>query len=246
MMGQLVLYMLAQAVGSLGFAYATGAIALRRKAIPCAITATGMYMLMGSALVQAGTEHLGWSAPSLAAAYALVTGGVGLLGAGTLLRRSKDVEPMPGERTAGLAMLGASSACAIALLALSGALVDADGLRAVAFEDGWSRLSPAAWALGAPLALGAAALVVRGSRDVLQERRWGGALLWAAGAAFAAWPLDLRVEGVPMMPVAMLIGMALVYLSVAPPRGGAEGDAAAMDGAAPGAGPTAGADRPGP
>lgn len=235
-MGQLVLYILAQAVGALGFAYLTGTIALQRKAIPCAITAAGMYMMLGSALVQAGTERLGWSALSLAAAYAMVTGGVGLLGAGALLRRGHDEAQARWERPLGLAALGASAACAVALVALHGPLVDADGLRAVPFADGWSRLAPAGWALGAPLALGAAALVVRGARDALVAKRWRGALLWAAGVALAAWPLDLRLGDVPLMPMAMLLGMALVYLSVAPPRGAAGGGAPSGVAAEPGTG----------
>jgi hypothetical protein len=232
-MGQLVLLMFAQAVGALGFAYFTGTVALKRKAIPCAVTAAGMYMMLGSALVQAGTERLGWTDLSLAAAYALVTGGAGLMGAGALLRKHHDVEPVRWERYAGLVTLGATVVCAIALVALSGSLIDADGLRAVPFEDGWSRLAPAGWALGAPLALGAAGLVVRGARDALVAKRWKGALLWAAGVVLAAWPLDLRLGSVPLMPVVMLLGMALVYLAVTPPKGGGASETVAGDGAGP-------------
>ncbi len=215
-MSQLVLYLLAQAVGTLGFAYLIGTIALQRRAVPCAVIAAGMYMMLGSALVQIGADRLGWSAASLAAAYALVTGGVGLLGAGSLLRRRRGDVPSRWERPAGLAVLAASVVCAIALVALRGALVDDDGLRALPFGDGWSRLAPAGWALGAPLALGAAALVVTGARDVLEDRRWKGAYVWAAGVAFAAWPFDFKLEGVPLMPLVMLLGMALVYLAIAP------------------------------
>ena len=85
-MGELALYLLAQAVGTLGFAYAQGTVAFKQRALPAFMAAAGLYALMGAALVEVGADRFGWSATSLGLDYALVTIGVAAVGSGSLLK----------------------------------------------------------------------------------------------------------------------------------------------------------------
>jgi hypothetical protein len=98
--------------------------------------------------------------------------------------------------------------------------VDQEGLRAAAFEDGRAHLTMAGWALGAPLALGAAALILVGSHEVLSRGRVRAAGLWAGGVLVLVWPFDLPVGGVTLAPFALLMGVACIYVALAPTRAG--------------------------
>lgn len=224
-MGQLVLYLLAQAVGTLGFAYSMGTVAMRRKSLSNSYAAAGMYMVMVAALIEVAADRLGWRPLWLAADLGLVTGGVGLLGASVLARLEVEGGAARLVRLMRWVVPLASIGCAVTLLALSGsdgAVVDHDGLRAEEFVDGRSHLTAAGWALGVPLALGVAALILAGSRGVLSERRVRAAGLWAGGVLLLLWPFDLPVGGVTISPFALLLGIACTYVGLVPPKEASE------------------------
>ncbi len=238
-MGQLVLYLLAQAMGTLGFAYYMGTVAMRRRSLANTFAAAGMYMVMVAALVEVAADRLGWRPLWLAADLGLVAGGVGLLGASVLARTEVEGSAARLVRVMRWAVPVVSVGCAVALAALAGlddAVVDHDGLRAEGYEGGRSHLTTAGWALGAPLALGVASLILVGSHDVLAMRRLRAVGLWAGGVLLMLWPFDMTVGGVTLSPFALLLGIACTYIGIVP----AEGSPTPSEGAEGGEGPPVG------
>lgn len=220
-MGELALYLLAQAVGTLGFAYALGTVAFKQRALPAIMAAAGLYAMMGAALVEVGADRFGWSATSLAADYALVTFGVAAAGSGAFLRHLDAGAGWTRERLLVLCVLAAAAACGLALVALAGsseALVDPAGLGLKGSPDGYSHLRPMGRALGAPLVLGAAMMVLAGSMGALRRKEASALWFWIGGVLFALWPLDLRLMSVTLMPAVLLLGAACTYFGFQPKR----------------------------
>jgi len=220
-MGELALYLFAQAVGTLGFAYALGTVAFKQRALPTVMAAAGIYAMMGAALVEVGADRLGWSPTSIGIDYALVTIGVAAAGSGSFLKHFDTGKGWTRERLLALGVLVAALACGLALVALadsSGALVDPAGLGAKGSSDGRSHLMPAGRAMGAPMVLAAAMMVLAGSMGTLRRKDASAVWLWIGGVLFLLWPLDLRLVSVTLMPALLLLGAACTYFGFQPKR----------------------------
>jgi hypothetical protein len=232
-MGELALYLLAQAVGTLGFAYALGTVAFKQRVLPTVMAAAGIYAMMVAALVEVGADRFGWSPTSLGVDYALVTIGVAAVGSGSFLKHFGTGKGWTRERLLALGVLAAAVACGLALIALAGsseALVDPVGLGVKGSSDGYSHLKPAGRAMGAPLVLAAAMMVLAGSMGALKRRDSSAVWLWIGGVLFILWPLDLRYISVTLMPALLLLGAACTYFGFQPKRTKAASDVHAAEG----------------
>jgi hypothetical protein len=239
-MGELALYLLAQAVGTLGFAYALGTVAFKQRAPPAVMAAAGLYALMGAALVEVGADRFGWSATSLGLDYALVTIGVAAVGSGSFLKNLDTGRGWTRERLVAIAVLAAAVVCGLALITLAGsseALVDPAGLGVKGSTDGYSHLKLAGRATGAPLLLAGAMMVLAGSTGVLKRRDLGAIWLWIGGVLFMLWPFDLRVISMPLMPALLLLGAACTYFGFHPKGPKAETGGLGADGSKSARGP---------
>ena len=230
-MGELALYLLAQAVGTLGFAYALGTVAFKQRELPAIMAAAGIYAMMGAALVEVGADRFGWSATSLGIDYALVTIGVAAAGSGAFLKHFDTGKGWTRERLLAIGVLAAAVACGLALVALAGsseALVDPAGLGIKGSSAGYSHLRPAGRAMGAPLVLAAAMMVLAGSMGALRRKDPSAIWFWIGGVLFALWPLDLKLVSITLMPALLLLGAACTYFGFQPrkPKATTEGDGA--------------------
>jgi len=227
-MGELALYLLAQAVGTLGFAYALGTVAFKQRALPAIMAAAGLYAMMGAALVEVGADRFGWSSTSVGADYALVAIGVAAAGAGSFLKHFDPGAGWSRERLLATGVLAGAVVCGMALVALagsSGALVDPAGLGVRGSSDGYSHIRPAGLAMGAPLVIGAAMMVLAGSMGTLRRGDASALWLWIGGVLFILWPLDLDVASVTLMPALLLLGAACTYFGFQPKRPKPEAEA---------------------
>ena len=214
-MGQYVLYVLMQAVATLVFAYAAGALAMRDRRLHLALVATGMYLLMGAALIEIWGDRAGWKPAGLGIYLGMVSMGIAALGAGSMLREVEGLDTRAPSRVLALAVLVVGVVLGLALVALGGSdsVVDADEVLGTNISGGYSHLEPLGWVLGLTLFVGAALIVLSGARAVFQRSDGRGLWLWSAGILFALWPLDIWLGGLPLTPTIMILGTAMMYFS---------------------------------
>ena len=214
-MGNYVLYVLMQAVATLVFAYAAGALAMRDRKLHLAVVAIGMYLLMGAALLEIWGDRAGWKPGGLGIYLGMVSMGIAALGAGSMLREVEDLDVRAPSKMLTLAILAVGVVLGLVLVALGGSdsVVDPDEVLGTNISGGYSHLEPLGWVLGLTLFVGAALIVLSGAKAVFQRSDGRGLWLWAAGILFALWPLDIWLGGLPLTPTIMIMGTAMMYFS---------------------------------
>lgn len=230
-MGSFVLYVLTQAVGGLAFAVALGTLAAKDRREHLVLATAGLYLIMGATLVEVGADRHGWTPTSVGIYLAFISMGVAIIGAGAILRNAAGMER---HREVTLVARGLVVVAALtgAVMALTGGameqVVDSDSVIGAETGGGYSHLGPLGLALGLPLFLGAAMVVLSGARSVLAGGDSRGVWLWCAGILYLLWPFDIWVAELPLTPALILLAGAMVYFGFQP-KAAAEGEGEGTD-----------------
>lgn len=214
-MGSYVLYLLAQAFGTLVFAYLAGSMAFKDRRPALVLVALGLYLFMGAGLLELSGDRSGWTRSGIGLYAGLVSMGVCCIGVGSTLRESESMEDSGKVRLLALALLVAGAVTALVLAALAGAstsvVMEWDGADK-GISGAYSQLGPAGWALGSPLLIGAVLVIVAGLRAALARKDGGGFWLLTAGVLYLIWPFDIWLAGLPLAPMFLLLGSSTTYL----------------------------------
>jgi len=239
-MGNYVLYLLMQAFVTMILAYFAGTRVLERRVLPVILPAVGLYLLMGSSLVEVWGDRAGWTAWAIGGNAALVTIAVALVGAGALLGAAPDMER--SEAVSRLASLFAVAAVALGVtLAATGggseAVVDPTGMMDAEISGGFRHLGVAGWAMGTPLFIGAALASWMGARTFVVRGRTNGAWLVCAGGLFLVWPLDPWFAGLPLAPAILIFAVSTVHFGLQNEKEGEAESASSVGGEEAGVAP---------
>jgi hypothetical protein len=226
-MGSYVLYLLTQAFVALIFAYFSGTLVFRDRRPSTYLVSLGLYLLMGSALLEVWGDRGGWEAWALGLNAALVATSAALIGTGALMRESDHMEDPALMMNLGLALVVVAGVMGTALAIASGrssSVVEGDDILGLEISGGFSHLGRAGWALGAPLFAGAALLIWMGIWGALVRRDPRGFWQVGAGVMFLLWPFHLLLLEVPLSPSLMMMGITMAYFGFQPPKGQEPGE----------------------
>lgn len=216
-MGNYVLYLLMQAFVTMIFAYFAGTRAIQRKGLPVVLPTLGLYLLMGSSLLEVWGDRAGWTAWAIGANAAMVSVAVSSLGSGALLASAPLMERPDLARRLALLVLLVSVAAGAVLASVgagSEALVDPSGIPGAEISGGFSHLGTVGWALGSPLLAGAALVSWMGARAFVARGRPSGLWLVGTGGLFLVWPLDPWVAGLPLAPAALIFAVCMAHFGL--------------------------------
>jgi hypothetical protein len=213
-MGSYVLYILTQAFVALIVAYFSGTLVFRERRLYMLLVSLGLYLILGSTLVEVWGDKAGWEAWAIGLNAALVATGVSFIGTGALLREADHMDEPPRSEAIAKVLIGVSALTG-AFLASSGgssdSIVDSGAITGVEISGTFSHLGPLGWALGSVLFAGALIMAWMGARAILARGDSRGFWLMGAAVLFLLWPFDLSLARLPLAPAILMMALIMTY-----------------------------------